>query len=526
MGRLFLKLYSFIALAAIVFFIGVANVDNILHGTLEYHLGNLTQGTYYLLERRLENEPEAQWPETLAEINQGGGYQVEILLIESLSLPPATMDRLKKGAVVVFEVYEAQYTYKRLGDSEWVLQVPFEQSGYQHAQRLTNSTFNLIEASLQGRPPGDWPAIVETLNQHFRFPVSLIEKNKDEALSDESQKLASREIIIYEYEDVEEYFYRRINNSPYVIKLGPFEEPITLDYLQTMLMLVFSILVALAVLFWVYPLWRDLKQLGISTKAFGQGNFSVRSDTRKHSVLYRLAGSFNAMADRIQGLISSHKELTNAVSHELRTPIARLRFGMEMLQDSTKEEDRARFMESMNADIDELDQLVAELLTYARFDRDKPVLEFQRQEIYPWLNEIVRQAKMGKDQISIEFEIAGQDLKYACFDPLLLARALGNLLQNAKRYASSEIKIVFNNENGYFKLSVDDDGKGIPEADREFIFDAFKRLDASRDRGTGGFGLGLSIAQQISQWHGGEITITDSPLGGASFSIRWPEEKT
>ena len=182
-------------------------------------------------------------------------------------------------------------------------------------------------------------------------------------------------------------------------------------------------------------------------------------------------------------------------------------------------------MESMNADIDELDQLVAELLTYARFDRDKPVLEFQRQEIYPWLNEIVRQAKMGKDKLSIEFEIAGQDFRYARFDPLLLARALGNLLQNAKRYASSEIKIVFSNENGYFELSVDDDGEGIPEADRESIFDAFKRLDASRDRGTGGFGLGLSIVQQITHWHGGEITITDSSLGGASFTIRWPKNQ-
>ncbi|MFV9616397.1 MAG: hypothetical protein ACNYZG_10605, partial [Gammaproteobacteria bacterium] len=76
MGRLFLKLYSFIALAALVFFIGVANLENILHGTLEYHYGYLTQGTYYLLEKRLQGEPETQWQETLAEINQGGGYQV------------------------------------------------------------------------------------------------------------------------------------------------------------------------------------------------------------------------------------------------------------------------------------------------------------------------------------------------------------------------------------------------------------------------------------------------------------------
>lgn len=525
MGRLFLKLYSIIVLAGIVFFIGAFNLEAIIGGTLTYHYANLAQGTYFLLEKRLGETPEAQWPQLISEINQGDGYKVKLVPIETLTFASTKLKQLNSGAIVLSRVYKATYSYKRLGDSHWVMVVPFEQSDYEHSQRIINSTFKLIEDQLQAHSQSNWPATLEQLNTQFKYPISIVEQYQDDNLKDESRRLADREVVIVDLHDDSEFFYHRIDNSPYILKLGPFDEPIALNYIQTILMLSFSFLFALAVLLWVYPLWRDLKQLGISTKAFGQGDFSVRSDARKHSVLYRLSGSFNAMADRIQSLISSHKELTNAVSHELRTPIARLRFGMEMLQDSKKEKDRTRFMESMSADIDELDQLVAELLTYARFDRDKPVLEFQRQDIYPWLNEIVRQAKIGKDKLSIEFEIAGQDFRYARFDPLLLARALGNLLQNAKRYASSEIKIVFSNENGYFKLSVDDDGEGIPEADRESIFDAFKRLDISRDRGTGGYGLGLSIAQRISHWHGGEITITDSPLGGASFTIRWPNNQ-
>jgi len=525
-GRLFLKLYSFIALAAIVFFFGVANMDKILHGTFEGHLGNLSQGAYYLLEKRLQNEQESQWPETLAEINQGGGYPVELLPIESMSLPAATMDRLKQGAVVVSEVYKAKYIYKRIGDSQWVLQFPFEQSGYLHAQRLVNSTFNLIEQRLHDEPLSYWPATIENLNLHFGFPIALLKKNHDEVVSGESQMLESSETIVYEFEkNDEELFYRSINNSPYNIRLGPFDNPVTLTYLQAMMLLVFSLLVALAVLFWVYPLWRDLKRLGISARAFGQGDFSVRALPRKHSVLYRLAGTFNDMADRIQGLISSHKELTNAVSHELRTPIARLRFGMEMLETSRQAEDRSRYIASMNDDIDELDQLVAELLTYARFDRDKPVLEFQRLEIYPWLDEVIRQAKIGMGGLVIDFEIPDHELKYARFDPVLMARALGNLLQNAKRYAHSEIKITFSRDNGCYQLKVDDDGAGIPEDERERIFDAFRRLDASRDRGTGGYGLGLSIVQRITYWHGGNVSVADSASGGASLIMRWPEEE-
>ncbi len=524
MGQLFLKLYSLIALAGIVFFIGAANLDDVLHGTLEFHYGNLSQGTYFLLTKRVEETPEEQWPELLEEVNQGGGYTVEIRSIESLTFSTSAMDRLKQGRVVLSKVYEAMYSYKRLGNSKWVLQIPLEQSGYQDAQRLINSTFNLIEKNLQDQPADNWPITIKNLSRKFRFPVVLIKQHQDEALSSEVQRLKNREVVINEIDDDTEYFYRRINNSPYIIKLGPFDEPITLNYLQTMMMLMFSVLVALAVLLWVYPLWKDLKKLGNSTKAFGQGDFSMRALPRKHSVLHHLAGTFNAMADRIQGLISSHKELTNAVSHELRTPIARLRFGMEMLETSTEEDDKKRYMESMNADIDELDQLVAELLTYARFDRDRPVLKFKRLEIYPWLHDLVQQSKMGKDNLIINFEIAEHNLKHARFDPLLMARALSNLLQNAKRYARSEIKTTFSSDNECFQLSVDDDGPGIPVDKRERIFDAFKRLDASRDRGSGGYGLGLSIAQRITQWHGGEISVTDSPSGGARLIIRWPKD--
>ena len=72
-------------------------------------------------------------------------------------------------------------------------------------------------------------------------------------------------------------------------------------------------------------------------------------------------------------------------------------------------------------------------------------------------------------------------------------------------------------------MRVDDDGPGIPEDKREHIFDAFKRIDDSRDRGTGGYGLGLSIVQRITSWHGGDVSVADSPSGGASLIMRWPE---
>ena len=526
MGRLFLQLYSIIAIASIVFFLGVANLETLLLGTRESHAASLSQGTYSLMEQEIANTPEAQWPTLLAQVNLGGGYSVEILPLQSLDFSPSTLRKLERGEIVLFDVYEAVYSYKKITDTEFVLQIPFEQSGYQHSQRLINSTFNLIDKVFSEHPAEEWTVALESLRPLFAFPVEIVERDEIEMLVDDSQRLADGDPVYTESDDGTELFYRKMGDSPYILKLGPFKDSVPLENLQLILMLIFSTLVALAVFLWVYPLSRDMKKLDSSTHAFGQGDFSIRAADNKRSVLYRLATSFNAMADRIQSLMSSHKELTNAVSHELRTPIARLRFGMEMLQDATREEDRARFMASMNSDIDELDQLVAELLTYARFDRDRPELEFKRQDIAPWLDGVIRQASVGKSELIMNFDISDPDLKYARFDPLLMARALGNLLQNAARYAHSKVNVIFAVDNGYFHLIVDDDGPGIPEAQRDSIFDAFKRLDSSRDRGSGGFGLGLSIAYRISEWHDGDIFVSDSPLGGARFEIRWPQEKT
>lgn len=524
LGRLFLKLYSILALAVIIYFVGIANLSSILQGTLERYMGKLAKGTSYLIENRLSSLPQEQWSDLLLTVNQGEGYAMKLLPIESLSLPQSKIDRLNHGAFVISSVHGASYSYKRIPNSEWVLEFPFEQSEYNHNQRLSRSTFNLIEMQLREQPQSTWQSTLTNLSPHFSFPVLLLEQKLIDLPASQLQTLTKGDIVWQKMDECcDDFLYRRIGDSPYIIRMGPFQEPITLSYLQTILTLVLAVLVALAVLFWVYPLWRDLKRLSISAQAFGHGDFSVRTPLRRRSVLYQLAETFNGMAHRIQRLISSHKELTNAVSHELRTPIARLRFGMEMLQSTADDTARARYLEGMNADIDELDQLVAELLTYARFDRDKPALTFRRQEITPWLTEIIRQAKISKSNISIAFDVAGPDLKHARFEPRLLARALGNLLQNAQRYAQSDVKVVFTQDNGHYQLSVDDDGPGIPDTERDSIFEAFKRLDASRDRDTGGYGLGLAIVQRISLWHGGSVVVQDSPLGGARFIIRWPE---
>jgi two-component system OmpR family sensor kinase len=107
-------------------------------------------------------------------------------------------------------------------------------------------------------------------------------------------------------------------------------------------------------------------------------------------------------------------------------------------------------------------------------------------------------------------------------DCRLLMRATGNLLRNAQKYGNSKVALSASRKLGGVSITVDDDGPGIPEEEREKVFEPFYRLDRSRDRSTGGFGLGLSIAAKAVSLHGGSLKIDTSPLGGARFTITLP----
>jgi signal transduction histidine kinase len=157
--------------------------------------------------------------------------------------------------------------------------------------------------------------------------------------------------------------------------------PFLVGELGIIVLVLLALLVALAVNAWIRLVWRDLSRFDRTANAFGGGDFEARLSVWRSSGLSRLAESFNGMAARIQGLMRSRKVLTNAGSHELRTPIARPRFGIDMLADSTDETSRRRFLGGMKADVDDLDALVSELLTFARFNREAPKLEFQRQDV-------------------------------------------------------------------------------------------------------------------------------------------------
>lgn len=282
------------------------------------------------------------------------------------------------------------------------------------------------------------------------------------------------------------------------------------------------VIVAIALLvpiaLWSRSHWRALQSLSRMADEFGAGKLSVRARLKPSDAVYPLAERINHMAGRIEDLMEAQRNLLHSVSHELRTPIARLEFALELLDAKARDPELSRRIAAMEGDLSELNNLVKELLDMSKLDSTR-TLQGAPVELEALLRDC--RATLPPSPQPVACELA-PGLGTVEADARLLARAVGNLLRNAQKYAQGSIVLSARRTPGQVEIAVDDDGPGIPLEERERIFDPFYRLDRSRDRATGGFGLGLSIAHKAVALHGGTLRVESSPLGGARFVLRLP----
>lgn len=391
------------------------------------------------------------------------------------------------------------------------------------ASTLTPETFAVLNFFLAGADTDKQQRQVADLANLLGADISLIQLD-DFAQTSFADRIAAGVLTVVDSGDNSKRYYQKLSNSQSVISWRqpqPAQRP---NLLYETLLVVFYLLIALVIFIWIWPLSRDLAKLEKQTKVLGYHSAPENLHIGQTSAVHDLASAFNRMAQRIRDLLTTQKEMTYAVSHELRTPLARMKFGLEMAS-ALNDMDRVKAMlAGVREDVSEMDLLVNQLLAYAEFDQQQRSLDFQMGDLDALIRQLIERVSQSSTDKPMEFvfENALQGAPVYC-EWYLMERALLNVLQNAQRFAHSQVFIWLGKEQGQYRVLVDDDGPGVPEPDRTRVFQSFVRLKNSVNSQARGFGLGLSIVQRIMCWHGGNAAVEQAPIGGARFVLAWPE---
>ena len=252
---------------------------------------------------------------------------------------------------------------------------------------------------------------------------------------------------------------------------------------------------------------KPIRRLANAADDFGKGRDLSDFKLEGATEVRQAASAFIDMRDRIQRQINQRTDMLSGVSHDLRTPLTRMKLQLEM----SPGEDSAV---ALKGDIAEMERMLEGYLAFARGEGgETPVMT----DLSTLLQEVADRARRNNARIDLHTEgRIDVTLRPNGFD-----RCITNLVENANRYAE-HISIRAGVRDDGVEIVIDDDGPGIPQDQREEVFRPFYRLERSRNPGTGGVGLGLSIAQDSVRTHGGEIILEDSPMGGLRVRIRLP----
>lgn len=538
MNSIFFRIYGGMVLA-IILVSGVAYFSTELVNATraEVYRERMARGTFYLmalgLQRQQSEEELERWRQVLARLV---GAEIELLDLSDTSFDEDETLRLGRGEVVMRldeQRGHADIYYQFPGEPRFIYARMTKVS-----EQQARATALLILDELAQYPLAEWDREFERIRVHFGFPLTRVDFNTLHLDREQLQRLQRREVVLVldesgSRDESSVHVYAPIGNTGKVLMMGPmrlFEK-----YPAEMLVLVGVLgLVAmgLATYMLVRPLQTRLQRLGRAVEQVGRGNLDVKVEVKSSDAIGQLAATFNGMTEHIRRLIESQREMTRAVSHELRTPVARLRFGMEILADTPDEEVRHQKLDELDRDIDQLNELIDEILTFARLEEGSPAIEFEDIDVVALLERLQAELTPISQDIAIEIDpqaladLAPEDA-IAEGSERYIHRIIQNLVTNAVRYAKSRVVLRYRSDGEQACIEVEDDGPGIPEADRERIFLPFSRLDDSRQRPGrgGGYGLGLSIVQRIADWHGGTVVILDGAEGGALFRVCWPRQR-
>ena len=362
--------------------------------------------------------------------------------------------------------------------------------------------------------PNNMEATLEDVQARFAYPITIVDRTDRPMPQRMTERLDGGEAILND-----DWIVVALPDTNWLVELGPlpkFAGPTQRDVLIGLGSVFLLVAGAIAIL--MRPIAGQLRKVERTALAIADGDLSARIDDGERKRGLPIVGAFNTMADRVEQLLRSQTELLQAVSHELRTPLARIKFATELVRSADNEPKREERLDAIDDATDSLDALVGELLDYTRHDASSE----NANRVPVCIDELIEAAIDLYQPLhpTIEYHKAVAAESYELNTHVAsLQRAVGNLVSNAGKYASTKVVVSVSKEAGNYQIVVDDDGKGIPVAHREAVFEPFKRLAGNSQPGTG---LGLALVRRICERLGGDVFASESPLGGARLTMRFP----
>ncbi len=288
------------------------------------------------------------------------------------------------------------------------------------------------------------------------------------------------------------------------------------DQTRIIILILFLSLILIGVYITIKRILKPIKLINQGVNEIISGNLDHQIKISSKDELGNLTFTFNKMTQQIKNMIYSKQQLLLNVSHELRSPITRMKISLEFLNNQ-------KIKSNLKEDINEMEKMVTEIIETERLNSQYGQLNLQSQNIIQIIQEVI--SNMNNNPPGIILQTSEASL-YLSLDRDRIITVFKNILDNALRYSSHQsdpIEISLQNDDNNLKVFIKDYGQGIPQNDLPYIFEPFYRVDKSRSKKTGGYGLGMSICLKIMKEHGGAIDISNNDSNGITVCLHFPK---
>jgi signal transduction histidine kinase len=389
-----------------------------------------------------------------------------------------------------------------------------EEAVNEEALIKTQGVSYLLQETFTSIPQSEWQEKINQLQRNFGYPIALV-RTSDIKLTaeqqnqlDQSGRFAISEVPVVG--NIPVAVVQRLNDELYLkqqisgkVQLG--------SPLRILPIVVWLVSLALFIFLVTFPLYRRLDRLSNVAIQLSKGHFSVAIPSDKGKETEKLAFTLKILTERVASLLDSQRQFLRIVAHEFRTPMMRIQFMLEDVRNSMNEHQ----IEQIESELYELNEMVADLGKFIQLtEQEKTQLHPSSFSLYTLLTQVTDQIELADKEILKK--VTGEDIVF--MDRKLLTYVIRNLLANAVKFSSKQVRVAIAHKASTLVIDVEDDGPGVPDSQKELIFNAFYK-----DSVKGGLGLGLSIVKRIVvTLFGGSVAVTCSELGGLRLSCEIP----